>query len=52
MLSIKYTIEIAEGIRAAFVAQKGIEPPKHIEKLVKPCLLVNIPHILKIKEKN
>lgn len=41
MLSIKYTIEIAEGIRAAFVAQKGIELPQHIEKLVKPLVGLN-----------
>ncbi|MEM6338537.1 MAG: DNA mismatch repair protein MutS [Pseudomonadota bacterium] len=41
LLSIKYTIEIAEEIRAAFVAQKGIELPQHIEKLVKPLVGLN-----------
>ncbi len=41
LLSIKYTIEIAEEIRAAFVAQKGIELPQHVEKIVKPLVGLN-----------
>ena len=41
LLSIKYTIEIAEAIKAVFVAQKGIELPKQIEQLVKPLTGLN-----------
>lgn len=41
LLSIKYTIEIAEEIRAVFVTQKGIELPRHIEKLVEPLVGLN-----------
>ncbi len=41
LLSIKYTIEIAEAIKAAFVAQKGIELPKHIEQLIEPLTGLN-----------
>lgn len=41
LLSIKYTIEIAEKIRAIFVAQKGIELPDYIEKIVRPLVGLN-----------
>jgi DNA mismatch repair protein MutS len=41
LLSIKYTIEIAQDIRAAFVSKKGIDLPEHIEKLVNPLLGLN-----------
>jgi DNA mismatch repair protein MutS len=38
LLSIKYTIEIAEQIRAEFVAKKGIDLPEKIEKIIEPLL--------------
>lgn len=41
LLSIKYTIEIAEAIKAVFVAQKGIELPENIEQLIEPLTGLN-----------
>jgi DNA mismatch repair protein MutS len=41
LLSIKYTIEIAQEIRAAFVNKKGVELPPHIEKLVSSLFGLN-----------
>lgn len=41
LLSIKYTVEIAEEIRAMFIAQKGINLPEHIENLINPLLGLN-----------
>ena len=38
LLSIKYTIEIAEQIRADFVTQKGVDLPKNIENIIKHLL--------------
>ena len=38
LLSIKYTIEIAEQIRADFVTQKGIDLPENIENIIKHLL--------------
>ncbi len=38
LLSIKYTIEIAEQIRAEFIAKKGINLPANIEKIIAPLL--------------
>ena len=38
LLSIKYTIEIAEQIRAKFVAKKNIDLPTNIEKIIAPLL--------------
>ena len=38
LLSIKYTIEIAESIRADFVSKVGIDLPENIEKIIKHLL--------------
>lgn len=38
LLSIKYTIEIAEQISAEFLRNKGTQLPDNIEKLIKPLL--------------
>jgi len=38
LLSIKYTIEIAEQIRAEFIAKKNIDLPGNIEKIIDPLL--------------
>ncbi len=38
LLSIKYTIEIAEKIRADFVNSVGMDLPSHIEPIIKPLL--------------
>jgi len=46
LLSIKYTIGIAEEISSIFVAKKGIKFPEHIENLVNPLLGLNEIHEL------
>jgi DNA mismatch repair protein MutS len=41
LLSIKYTIEIAEAIKGVFVHKKGIKSPKHIEIILSPLAGMN-----------
>ncbi|PCJ29565.1 MAG: DNA mismatch repair protein MutS [Rickettsiales bacterium] len=46
LLSIKYTIEIAEQIQAEFVAKKGVTLPENIEKITQPLLGMSSLHDL------